>query len=140
MPYCTLEDIKKAIPEENLIQTTDDEGFGVVNVERVDEAINSADQLIDGYLRGRYTLPLNPIPGLIKKLSIDLAIFYVYSRRFELEMPQTMTDRFKNAVKILEQIQKGVIKLGIETEQSPGQGYYKTNKSKEDKIFNDVGL
>lgn len=140
MPYCTLEDIKKAIPEENLIQTTDDEGFGVVNVERVDEAINSADQLIDGYLRGRYTLPLNPIPGLIKKLSIDLAIFYVYSRRFELEMPQTMTDRFKNAVKILEQIQKGLIKLGIETDQSPGQGYYKTNKSKEDKIFNDVGL
>lgn len=136
MAYSSLEDLKKAIPETNIIQLTDDEGLGSVNQNRVDEAIAYADQMIDGYLRGRYTTPLSPVPGLIKKLSVDLAVFHLYSRRLELEMPEAMMQRYKSAVKVLEQIQKGIVSLGIEpADDGPGQGYYKTNKADEDKTF-----
>lgn len=141
MPYCTVDDIKKSIPEANIIQLTDDAGTGVIDQTKVNEAIAYADQLIDGYLRGRYSLPLNPVPGLVNKLSVDLAIFHLYSRRFELEMPESMMAKYKNAIKLLEQIQKGLVLLGIESsETGPGQGYYKTNKTADDREFNKTVL
>ncbi len=123
MAYSTLEDIEKALPEANIIQLTDDEGLGVVNQERVSDAIQYADQLIDGYLRGRYTLPLNPVPT-----------FHLYARRFEIEMPPSMMDRYKNAIKLLEQIQKGLISLGIESIETL-QAHYETNKTEDDRLF-----
>lgn len=86
MPYCTLGDIKDHIPEANIIQLTDDEGLGVVNQSRVDKAITTADSVIDGYLRGRYSLPLSTVPELIKTIAIDIAVYKLYERRNELEM------------------------------------------------------
>lgn len=137
MPYCTLDDLKKSIPEANIIQLTDDTGTGgAIDQTKVDEAIAYAGQLIDGYLRGRYSLPLNPVPELIKHLSVDLAVFHLYSRRFELEMPESMMAKYKNAIKLLEQIQKGLVTLGIETEdKGHSAGTYKGNKTAEDRIF-----
>lgn len=136
MPYCTIEDIKGCIPESNIVQLTDDEGLGIVNQARVDKAIAIADSIIDGYLRGRYTLPLSAVPEIIKTIAIDIAVYKLYERRLELEMPETMSARYKNAVKILEQIQKGLIKLGIESaDTGPGQGHYKTDKTTDDRTF-----
>lgn len=141
MPYSSLNDITAHIPEANLIQLTDDEGAGAVNEERVSEAIAYADQLIDGYLRGRYTLPLTTVPVLIKKLSVDLAVFHLYSRRLELEMPEAMMQRYKNAVRLLEQTQKGILSIGIEsTDSGPGQGHYRTNRKSEDRVFDKTSL
>ncbi|MEW6115378.1 MAG: DUF1320 domain-containing protein [Nitrospirota bacterium] len=134
MPYCTLDDIKKAIPESNIIQLTDDNGLGAVDQAKVDDAIAYADQIIDGYLRGRYTLPLSSVPGLIGKLSVDLAIFHLYGRKFEMELPEGIMARYKNAIKLLEQIQKGLLSLGIES-SSTEAGHYKTNKTSEDRTF-----
>lgn len=136
MPYCELSDITKAIPEENIIQLTDDAGQGVIDNEKISDAIEYAGQLIDGYLRGRYSVPLNPVPELIKRIAIDMAIFHLYSRRFELEMPEGMLQRRKECIRLLELIQQGKVLLGIESSQSPGQGYYKGNKNAEDRIFN----
>jgi phage gp36-like protein len=133
--YSTLADITDRIPEDNLIQLTDDESLGAVNEARVTAAIGDADVLIDGYLRGRYTLPLDPVPALIKKLSIDIAVFNIYSRKLELEMPDAMSDRYKNAIKVLEAIQSGKISLGTTGGSTPEPGEYKTNKTSTDRMF-----
>lgn len=138
--YCTLADITKAIPEENILQLTDDTGTGEIDTEKINDAISYAEQLINGYLRGRYTLPLDPVPELIRHMATDLAIFHLYSRRFELEMPQGMMDKYKNALKLLEQIQKGLIRIGAEVSESPGHGYYKTNKTAGDRVFTKESL
>jgi len=136
MPYCTLDDLKLSCPEANIRQLTDDAGTGAIDQVKVDEAIAYADQLIDGYLRGRYSVPLNPLPDLIKHFSVDLAVFHLYARRFEMEMPESMMAKHKNTVKFLEQIQKGLISLGIESpDTGPGQGNYKTNKTSQDRTF-----
>lgn len=131
MPYCTLEDLLKAIPEANLIQLTDDSGTGTLDIAKIEDALLYAEQLINAYLRGRYSVPLSPVPELIKRLAVDLAIFYLYSRRFELAVPEGMLERRKEVIRLLEQIQKGQVLLGIETQQSPGQGYYVCNKTRE---------
>lgn len=117
--YCTLDDIKKLLPEEIVIQLTDDEGQGEVNPGRVDEAISQADAEIDSYCAVRYRVPFDPVPDLVKKCSVDLAIYNLYSRRAE-EIPQTRTDRYRNAIRQLEGISKGTVSLGVDPPPQSG--------------------
>nr|BDD46511.1 hypothetical protein 15 [bacterium] len=134
--YCTLDDIKKQVQETTLIEITDDSLSGQINEDVVNETILYADTLINGYLRGRYTLPLQTTPEIIKVIAIDLAIYRLYSRRFHTDMPDSINDKYKNSIKLLEQIQKGIVSLGIETMGTPPKlGEYRTNKTYQDRIF-----
>ena len=135
--YCALSDIIDQVPEQKVIELTDDENLGEVNQARVDKAIATAGSIIDGYLRGRYTLPLATVPELIETISVDISVFKLYERRREMDMPESLTNCYKNAVKLLEQIQKGLISLGIEAEASASGagGSYKTNKTADDREF-----
>lgn len=134
--YCTLEDIKKQIQEATLIEITDDNLSNQINTEIIDETLSYSDTLIDGYLRGRYTLPLPATPDIIKNIAVDLSIYRLYSRRFHTDMPESIKDKYKNAARLLEQIQKGIISLGIESAGTPPElGEYRTNKTFQDRIF-----
>lgn len=134
--YCTIDDIKKQVQESTLIEITDDSLSGQINTYMVDETILYAETLIDGYLRGRYTLPLQSLPEIVKVIAIDLSIYRLYSRRFHTDMPDSINDKYKNSIKLLEQIQKGIVSLGIETVGTPPElGEYKTNKTYQDRIF-----
>lgn len=134
--YCTLEDIKKQVQEATLVEITDDNLSNEINTEVIDEIILYSQTLIDGYLRGRYTLPLPLAPEIIKNIAVDLSIYRLYSRRFHTDMPESIKDKYKNATKLLEQIQKGIISLGIEVAGSPSElGEYRTNKTFQDRIF-----
>lgn len=114
MPYCTLDDIKtRRIPEEQLIQLTDDADLGMVSLVAVDAAIAEADELIDGHLRDRYTLPLSPVPGLLVSLAADIAAYRLYGRRALGELPKAIDRAYDNALKVLLRIQRGEISLGV---------------------------
>ncbi len=120
--YSTIDDLKKLIPEETLIQLTDDEGKGVVVVTRAEEAIAQADGEIDSYCAVKYAVPLVPVPGIVKKCSVDMALYNLYSRRVE-EIPSTRADRYRNAVRLLEGIVKGTVSLGeVPGAEAPRQG------------------
>ena len=98
--YCTLDDIKKQLQETTLIEITDDNLSGQINTDVVDETTLYADTLIDGYLRGRYTLPLQSIPEIVRVLATDLSIYRLYSRRFHTDMPDSINDKYKNSIKL----------------------------------------
>lgn len=118
MPYCTLSDIEA--PQDDLVELTDDAGIGVIDETVVDRAIAKAGELIDGYLRGRYTLPLDPVSGLVTTLAADIALYRLYARRPRLTVPESLADRYKNALKVLDNIQKGAITLGASgTSEAP---------------------
>lgn len=135
--YCSQADILNQLPEAELIALTDDSQNGTVDSAHVESAIIDAGDIIDGFLRSRYPLPVSPVPGLIKTLAVDITIYRLYSRRFGTDMPESITSRYKNALNILDKIQKGVIRLGIETVAAPSEGgLVRTNKSSEDKVFN----
>jgi phage gp36-like protein len=136
MSYCTIDDIKRMLPEQDIIMLTNDASTGTVDMDVVADAIAYADQLIDGYLRGRYTLPLSTVPMFLTKLSIDLVIFYLYGRRPEIKN-ENIEKKYTNTLKILEHIQAGKFTLvdNISGEDLPGKGEYKTNKTENDRIF-----
>lgn len=111
MSYCAQADLP--LDETTLIQLTDDTGSGVVNAGLVTDAINRQAELIDGYLRGRYTLPLENPPSLLKDINADLAVHWLHRRRTAgAELPEGIKDAHKTALKLLEQMQAGKLLLG----------------------------
>ena len=134
--YCQLEDIQKQVYQDTLIQLTDDNQTGEINPDVIDEAIMYSSILIDGYLRGRYILPLSQTPAIISIIAVDLCIFRLYSRRFDTNMPETVKEKYAHSIKMLEQIQKGKLLLGIEPTEIPMEAReYQTNKDFRKKIF-----
>lgn len=112
--YCTQTDLLDRIAEEVLIELTDDEGLGQVNAERVAAAINDACVIIDAYVGARYPIPLDPVPGAIKKIAVDMAIYNLFSRRGfdENSADKAILDRDKAAINFLEHIAKGLVTIG----------------------------
>jgi phage gp36-like protein len=135
MAYCTITDIEA--PEEDLIDLTDDGDTGVVNQEVVDKAIATAGELIDGYLRGRYTLPLDPVPGLLTALAADITLYRLYARRPRLTIPESLDGRYKNALKLLSEIQKGTVTLGAGTPEAPVTAPAVSQVQAPERIFTD---
>jgi len=135
MAYCTLDDIVKLIPEAALIELTDDEGTGEVSAERVSESIAQADSEIDGYCGTKYSVPFTTAPAVIKKCSVDIAIYNLYSRQME-EIPETRADRYKNAIRFLGLVAKGEISLGLDpSPAAKSEGGAECNKTSDDRIF-----
>lgn len=138
--YCTIEDIETQTSTPTLIQLSSDNGQEEVNRVVVEEAIIYSSTLIDGYLRGRYSLPLDAHFPLLRILAIDLSIYRLYSRRMRNEMPEVIQTNYDNAISTLRDIQKGVITLESESDTletasfSPSE--YKTNKNILDRLFN----
>ena len=139
MEYCTIEDIETQTSTPTLIQLTSDDGQEAVNRVVALEAVLYSSTLIDGYLRGRYSLPLNTHFPLLRILAIDISIYRLYARRMRNEMPEVIETAYKNAIYALRDIQKGVISLQAENDLLETSSFnaqeYKTNKSILDKLF-----
>jgi phage gp36-like protein len=111
MAYSAQDDILDQLDEAILIQLTDDEGTGSVNADRVAQAIADADAEIDGYLASRHQVPLDPVPENIRKYSVDIAIYNLFSRRADT-LPDTRKERYQAAVRYLEKVAEGKWTLG----------------------------
>lgn len=138
MDYCTSDDIEIQIGKNSLIQlTNDDNTQQTVDSVVVEEALIYSSTLIDGYLRGKYNLPLNTRFPLLRVVAIDICIYRLYSRRIYTDMPETISENYKNAIRTLEQLKKGVITLETsESTEVKTSGEYRTNKTELDRIFN----
>jgi phage gp36-like protein len=135
--YCTPEDIEIQIGTTSLIQLTNDDcSQQTVDTVVVEEALIYSSTLIDGYLRGNYTLPLNTQFPLLRVVAIDLSIYRLYSRRIYTDIPETIIENYRNAIKTLEQLKKGVITLETDTNSEvKSSGEYRTNKTTFDRLF-----
>ena len=139
MDYCTIEDIETHTSTPTLIQLTSDDGQEEVDRVVAQEAILYSSTLIDGYLRGRYTLPLDTHFPLLRILAMVLSIYRLYTRRMRNEMPEVIENNYKNAIATLRDIQKGVITLQSENDSLETASFnaeeYKTNKDIIDRLF-----
>lgn len=108
MSYCTQSDLTTRFGAEELIQLTDRAATGVADAAVIAGAIADADAAINGYLAGRYTLPLASVPSNLTRIACDLTRYYLY----ENAATQIVIDRYDAAVKYLELVAKGAIGLG----------------------------
>lgn len=144
MGYCTRDDIIKLLPEDVLIQLVDDEFLKPETIDAVDsthepmrqriaKAVETADAEIDGYCAERYAVPFAaPVPSVIKGLSVEIAIYYLYARR---TVPDDIEKRYDKAVARLKDIAKGL--MSIPAAAAPEAGLTSNNAyaASEPRIF-----
>lgn len=125
MRYCTRQEIGMAIPELTLVQlSNDDPAAEQPNESVIQDGVRQAEELVDGYLRGRYALPLDPVPTVLRDAVVYLTRHWLYQRRPEGAIPDAVKDSRKDTVKLLESIRDGVVTLGMPSGQAapePGE-------------------
>lgn len=109
MPYTTLTDLVQRFGAAELIQQTDLTGSGELDPVAVSNAITDAAALIDGYLSGRYSLPLSVTPPLLVMLCCDLARYALYVDA----APEIIEKRRDQAVATLRDIAAGRVQLDV---------------------------
>ncbi|MBI4651291.1 DUF1320 domain-containing protein [Candidatus Desantisbacteria bacterium] len=129
--YITQTDILDRVPEQKLIGLTDDDNNGVINDTVVNNNIIDTESLIDSYLKTKYTVPLSPVPAILKKIAKDISEHFLYQRR--LGSTESIMASYNNAIKFLEKVAAGTISLGVDT-PAPDSGVG-INYSSSDRTF-----
>jgi len=145
MPYCTVDDIIGRIGEKTVVLLSNDgapPAAAIIDQVTVDRAIEEAETVIDGYLAGRYRLPLDPPPALVRKIATDLAVYNLHARRPAVDPPRSVQTGHDGALSLLKGLQRGDVTLPEAplltatpgAEMTGGAGG-RTNKSAADRIF-----
>ncbi len=111
MSYCPQQDLIDRFSEDEMISLTDHAGTGEINTDVLNRAISDAKGEIDGYLGGRFSLPINPVPELLVHRACDIARYCLYDDNATVHI----TERYKNAVKFLEGVASGKNSIGIDS-------------------------
>ena len=118
--YCTREDMITRFGEEELIQLTDRDGTAGAVVDAVlNQVIDDAGATIDGYLGGRYSLPLAAVPRVLTRTACDLARYYLFDNQLDEE--HQAAKRHDEALKYLEKVGRGTLQLGLDSNNARPQ-------------------
>ena len=74
-------------------------------------AAEDAENDINFYIGARFSLPLEPVPSTLVRVASDIARYRLY----EDHAPEEVRDRYKDSLRLLEQIAQGKINLGVDT-------------------------
>lgn len=120
-PYISREDMVALCSKVELIQLSRDNLENHYDYEGidpdwavVDKAITYACQVADGYLAGRYALPLQSVPTLLNTWCGDIARYWLHKRRINAsELPKPLQTAYDDALKMLALVRDGKVHLGL---------------------------
>ncbi len=147
--YCSTDNLVEKYGKQLLIHLTVKDPTGEEtepDYTVISREINRVVGIIDGYLRNRYTLPLDAVPDELAAYAEDLAIARIYGCLPERTAPEDVTRNAKAAMDWLKDVQKGVVILSVATltPASSGEdgasGFFRTNKKRSDRLFDDERL
>jgi phage gp36-like protein len=111
MGYAVKQDMIDRFGDVELKQLTDRTGaVDAIDDTVLGKALADADAEINGYLAGRYTLPLASTPMILVGLACDIARFRLYEDRATEQVRQ----RYEDAIKYLTKVAEGKISLGLD--------------------------
>ncbi|WP_330925246.1 DUF1320 domain-containing protein [Candidatus Sororendozoicomonas aggregata] len=119
MAYITRQDLEERIGESELIVLSDREGTGAVNTAVVDKAISDATDEINMHLGTRYQLPLAEVPATIKRLAVNIALYWLSDS--DATISDLVNERYESSVKTLKALASGAMTLGLPTLQKPAE-------------------
>ncbi|MES2987676.1 MAG: DUF1320 domain-containing protein [Pseudomonadota bacterium] len=121
MTYATLDLLVQAVGERMLIQLTDreEQATGEVDADAVARALADTDADINGYLAGRYRLPIEGgVPAKLASVAIAISLYKLH--RFTPD--DKIAKDYDRAIADLGRIASGVIRLEIEGAEPASSG------------------
>lgn len=115
MAYATAQDLIDRYGEDELVHITDRLGSGQIDAAAVSGALADAEAIIDGYLAGRYPLPLASVPSNMVLLACTLARYQLWANRASEEIRK----RYEDAIRYLERVASGSILLKMDASGLP---------------------
>lgn len=120
MPYSTKQDMIDRFDEAALVELTDQQETGDINDTVLDKARNDAAALIDSYVSQYYSVPLSPVPDIIKRHECSIAFYYLHRGRYTDEVRK----EFEDSQTFLRNVSRGEVKLpaaGIQPQSAPAE-------------------
>jgi len=116
MRYLTRAAIDAVIPANTLLELTRDDPAGDTPDETVIAGlVHAAEELIDGYLHGRYDLPFASVPSVVPGITLNLVRYALYLRRPEGGIPEVVKEAYTHSIQLLESIRDGRVTIGDQT-------------------------
>jgi phage gp36-like protein len=110
-------------PNRDLVQlTNEDPTQNTINTTVIDQALADASAEIDGYLDGRFALPLTNAPAVLNRLACDVAMYRLQSLR-PIHDVADARQRYEDAVQLLVRVARGEVTLGLTSDNlEPAEG------------------
>lgn len=137
MSYATAQDVINRYPNRDLVQlTNEDPAATTVSVAPITQALSDASAEIDGYIEGRFTLPLTDPPAILTRLATDIAMYRMQTLR-PLHDLEDARKRYEDAVAMLAKVAAGELTLGLaaDGQEPPIAGAVETVQGP-DRVFN----
>jgi phage gp36-like protein len=104
MAYATQADlVPLRLTAKDLTELTDDDNTGTICATTVTAALEEASGRVESYCRNRYVTPLQKSDD-VKALTLDIAVYLLFSRRRETTVGDTVQQRFDQAISFLKDI------------------------------------
>lgn len=107
MAYCTQQDMIDRFGLDEIVQLTDLVDSGLVDADRLNQAIERGASLIDSYCRGSYQIPLSPVDAIIIDINADLARYHLYDD----QATEQVAKNHAEAILLLKQIAQQTLYL-----------------------------
>jgi phage gp36-like protein len=136
MTYATQADLETRFKQQELIELTDEAGIGEIDAAAVAVALADTDAEINGYLAGRYSLPLTQTSPELVRLACDIARYRLY----DIKATEQVKARYDDAVRKLIAVSTGKASLGIDQASEPVVATGSVKFSAPARVFNDDSL
>lgn len=83
----------------------------------INQALDQADEEINSFLGRRYVLPLPTVPGMLNKVAITIAFYWLADR--DQQATNLLEERYKMQLETLREISNGKRELGLPTIEAP---------------------
>ena len=107
MPYATLTDLTERAGETEIRQIADRDRDGIPDADVIEAALADADNVTNGYVGVRYTLPLPSVPDLVRTWAVSIARYVLHRNG----APDHVTQDYKDAISALKDVARGTLTL-----------------------------
>ena len=91
-----------------------------LNDTAIEQALEQADEEIDSFIGRRYVLPLPTVPGMLNKVAMTIAFYWLSDR--DQQATDLVEKRYEMALTTLREIANGKRELGLLTVDTPEEG------------------
>jgi phage gp36-like protein len=133
MAYCNREDIETRLGGDDLNALADHDGDGIADSTVVDQAIASAQAVIDSYLGTKFSVPVAPVPDVLKTRAVNLAVYFLKLGRDSVS--EDVRRQYENDVTWLREVVAGAVTLGVEPTPAESSGSPSVRYDTQPRIF-----